>query len=284
MKSTNKNIKKNHILKIILFVLVLVIIATGLVFVVSKRIPDSPINNDGVSDTNLMNQDDISEDNAAEGSDTLVEDNSTSEDTDSEAIEVSKAEMLPEMEILYNENPDIIAWVTIEDTRIDYPIVFTPEDEEKYLHRGFDGSYDIKGVPFLDADCDIYPESTNLIIYGHNMAAGTMFHDLLKYEDEEFWKEHPTFEVKTLYETRTYEIIGAFRDKVYFAYEDCFKFYKFIDPTEEEFDEAIAYFIEKTPYDMNVSAEYGDNFITLVTCAAHQQFGRYVVIAREIKD
>ena len=206
------------------------------------------------------------------------------EQTDAPIV-IDKREMLPEMAELYAENPDIIGWVKIEGTNVDYPVMYTPNDEEKYLYRGFDGKYNAEGLPFLDKDCSMSPESTNLIIYGHNMLGGTMFQNLMKYEDEEYWKEHPVIEVKTLYETRTYEIIGAFRDRVYYTYEDCFKFYQFIDPqTEEEFDEAISYFVENTPYDMGVEAEFGDNLITLVTCAYHHQFGRYVVVAREISE
>ncbi len=284
MNSANQNIKKKNLLNIILFVICACIIAAALVFIIHLRFTSDSTS--GI-DNNVINVDDsTANDIVAEVPEDNSTDNSSTEDntTDVDIVVLDKQEMLPEMEELYNQNPDIIGWIKIEGTMIDYPVVFTPEDEEKYLYKDFDGSYNINGVPFLDKDCDMIPETTNLIIYGHNMMSGKMFHGLLDYESEEFWKEHPTIEFKTLYETRTYEVIGAFRDKVYFAYEDCFKFYQFIDPTEEEFNEAIAYFVEKTPYDMNVTAEYGDNLITLVTCAAHQQFGRYVVVAREVTD
>jgi len=193
-------------------------------------------------------------------------------------------EILPEMAKLHKENPDIFGWIKIENTNIDYPVMFTPDDEERYLYADFNGNYDIDGLPFIDKDCKADPESKNIIIYGHNMLDGTMFQNLLKYENEDFWKEHPIIEFKTLYENRKYEIIGAFRDRVYYKYETCFKFYQFIDPSAEEFNEAIDYYIQNTPYDMNVSANYDDNLITLVTCAYHHEHGRYVVVAREIKD
>ena len=263
MQSTK--VKKT--VKLILLILLICVMTAALVVLIYFRRPVTAQQN--AVNSNVLSGNDIEK---------------PAEQTDAPIV-LDKREMLPEMAELYAENPDIIGWVKIEGTNVDYPVMYTPDDEEKYLYRGFDGKYNAEGLPFLDKDCSMSPESTNLIIYGHNMLGGTMFQNLMKYEDEEYWKEHPVIEVKTLYETRTYEIIGAFRDRVYYTYEDCFKFYQFIDPqTEEEFDEAISYFIENTPYDMGVEAEFGDNFITLVTCAYHHQFGRYVVVAREITE
>ena len=263
MQSTK--VKKT--IKLILLILLVCIMVAALAVLIYFRRPVTAQQN--AVNSNVLSGNDIEK---------------PAEQTDAPIV-LDKREMLPEMAELYAENPDIIGWVKIEGTNVDYPVMYTPDDEEKYLYRGFDGKYNAEGLPFLDKDCSMSPESTNLIIYGHNMLGGTMFQNLMKYEDEEYWKEHPVIEVKTLYETRTYEIIGAFRDRVYYTYEDCFKFYQFIDPqTEEEFDEAISYFIENTPYDMGVEAEFGDNLITLVTCAYHHQFGRYVVVAREISE
>lgn len=199
--------------------------------------------------------------------------------------EEEEPQMLPDMAALYAKNPDIIGWITIEDTQIDYPIMFTPDDEEKYIDTNFEGEPDKRGEIFMDKDCDIDPESDNLIFYGHNMETGEMLGELFGYEQEEFWKEHPLIQVKTLYEERTYEIVGAFRDRVYYNYEDCFKFYQFIDyDKQEELDEAIDYYIANTPYDMDVEYEMDDRFITLVTCAYHEEDGRYVVVARDITE
>jgi len=203
----------------------------------------------------------------------------------SEVEEEEEPQMLPDMAALYAKNPDIIGWITIEDTQIDYPLMFTPDDEEKYIDTNFEGEPDKRGEIFMDKDCDIDPESDNLIFYGHNMETGEMLGELFGYEQEEFWKEHPLIQVKTLYEERTYEIVGAFRDRVYYNYEDCFKFYQFIDyDKKEDLDEAIDYYIANTPYDMDVEYEMDDRFITLVTCAYHEEDGRYVVVARDITE
>lgn len=193
--------------------------------------------------------------------------------------------MLEDMAAIYQENPDVAGWITIGDTKLDYPVMFTPDDEDKYLYLDFDEKDDAAGLPYLDADCSLDPESDNLIIYGHNMNDGRGFHTIMEYEKEEFWKEHPTFTYKTLYEERTYEVVAAFRDRVYYNYEDNFRFYRFVNiETEEEWDAGIAYFKEMCPYDTGITPEYGDHLITLVTCAYHHQYGRFVVVARLVTD
>ena len=92
-------------------------------------------------------------------------------------------------ENLFEKNSDMICWIDIEGTKISYPVMYTPNDPEHYLHRDFNGEYSYSGLPFLDSRCDI-DKSSNLIIYGHNMKNSTMFSQLLNYEDYDFWKEH----------------------------------------------------------------------------------------------
>ena len=122
-------------------------------------------------------------------------------------------------------------------------------------------------------------------LYGHNMNNGTQFRTLMSYTDKSFWEDHPVIHYSTLYETRTYEILACFRDRVYYKYEDVFKFYQFIDAEDEErFNEAITYYKENSLYDTGVTAEYGDKLITLVTCAYHTEYGRFVVVGRLVED
>ena len=109
-----------------------------------------------------------------------------------------------------------------------------------------------------------------------------MFATLMKYVNESYWKEHPMVQYSTLYEEREYEIIAAFYDRVYYKYEDWFKFYQFIDARDQaHFEEAMAYYKENALYDTGVTAEYGDKLITLVTCSYHQENGRFVVVAKQ---
>lgn len=199
--------------------------------------------------------------------------------------EETKPPMLENMAELYEENSDVIGWVRIADTKLDYPVMFTPEDEEKYIRTSFDGKFSIAGVPFIDKDCSLDPRSDNIIIYGHNMYNGTAFHTLLKYDQKTFWEKHPTFTFSTLYEEKEYEIVSCFYDRVYLTTESAFRFYRFVDAEDEEdFDHAIEQFKKKGLYDTGVTAEYGDNLVTLVTCAYHVDNGRFVVVGREITE
>lgn len=188
--------------------------------------------------------------------------------------------VLPQYAQLYEKNNEMFGWILIEDTAIDYPVMHTPEDPEKYLHSDFNGAYSYPGVPFVDAACQ--PDSDNLLIYAHNMPNGSMFRSLLRYEQKDYWKAHPVIRFDTLYEEQEFEVVAAFYDRVYYKNENGFKFYQFIDAADEaDFDNAVAQFRDKSLYDTGVDAEFGDQLITLVTCAYHTDNGRFVVVARK---
>ena len=192
-------------------------------------------------------------------------------------------EILPQYKELYEKNNELFGWLTIEGTKIDYPVMYTPGESEKYLHAAFDGSYSYPGTPFIDINC--YPDSQNLMIYAHNMPNGSMFRGLLKFEEKTYWQKHPTITFNTIYEENEYEIVAAFYDRLYLETEtDVFKFYYFIDPeTEEEFNYGIDQIRSKALYDTGVEVSYGDKLITLVTCAYHTTHGRFVVLARQMQ-
>lgn len=99
------------------------------------------------------------------------------------------------IQALIAENVDSIGWLSIDGTNISYPVMHTPEEPQKYLRRSFYGKYNQSGVPFLDGRCNL--QSTNLIIYGHNMRNGTMFSDLKKYLNTDFLNAHRTARLET---------------------------------------------------------------------------------------
>ena len=207
----------------------------------------------------------------------------TEETQPSEATEAPKErEYLPFLQEKREENEDTVGWLTIQGTKIDYPVMYTPQDPEKYLHLGFDQKYSCAGLPFIDANCSLDPESDNLIIYAHNMLDGSMFRSLMKYEQKSYWQQHPSVKLDLWDEEREYEVLAAFRDRVYYKTENCFKFYKFIDAeSEDSYREAIDYYKTHACYDTGVTAQPGDRLLTLVTCAYHTDNGRFVVVARE---
>ena len=189
-------------------------------------------------------------------------------------------EVLPRLQEQYEKNPDLAGWLTIPGTRIDYPVMYSPDEPERYLHANCEVSYSFAGLPFIDAACD--PESGNRIIYAHNMLDGSMFRTLLKYQQKDFWQRNPVISFSTLYEEQEYEVVAAFYDKVYKKSDTNFKFYQFYDTSDQSsFDEAMAYYREHALYDTGVTAQCGDLFLTLVTCAYQTENGRFVVVARK---
>lgn len=181
-------------------------------------------------------------------------------------------------------NDDMAAWIQVPGTVIDYPVMWTPENEEYYLYRGFDGSKNQNGCLILDTDSCVDPLTTNLIIHGHNMKSGAMFGSLLKYEKESYYQEHKDIILYTEGVQRNYEIIAVFRSQVYKKSDQVFKFYKFFQAdTAEEFDDFYKNIKELSLYDTGVTAEFGDRFITLSTCTYHVENGRFVVVAKEVE-
>lgn len=186
-------------------------------------------------------------------------------------------------ENLFEKNSDMICWLDIEGTDINYPVMYTPDNPEYYLHRDFDGEYSYSGLPFLDSRCDM-DKSSNLIIYGHNMKNSTMFSQLLKYEDYDFWKEHRYINVKTADGERKYEIIAAFRSEVQPEGGSGFRYYGFTDTDKaSEYDEYLRNIKNLALYDTGVLAEYGTQLMTLSTCSYHTDDGRFAVTAKRIE-
>ena len=182
-------------------------------------------------------------------------------------------------------NADMAGWLVIPDTKVDYPLMWTPRDENYYLLRGFDGSSDKNGCLILDTDSCIEPATTNLIVHGHNMKSGAMFGELTKYEDATYGAEHSKMYVHTKTTIREYEVIAVFRSQVFKKSDNVFKFYKFFEAaSEEEFLDFYNNIKEMSIYDTGVSASYGDRFLTLSTCTYHVDNGRFVVVAKEVSE
>lgn len=216
--------------------------------------------------------------------------------TNMDSVEESKPTMLPEYEALWQQNEDFIGWLRIEDTIIDYPVMQCTEDENYYLARDFYKEENKNGCLILDNDSNagigtieqqytngVLP-STNLIIHGHTMKSGQMFGGLKLYRDEEYGLAHNRICFDSLYEKREYELIAVFYSQVYYQGEDVFKYYKFFQAdTQEEFEDWYKNIKEMSLYDTGITAEYGDEFITLSCCAYHVEDGRFVVVGKRTK-
>lgn len=181
---------------------------------------------------------------------------------------------------VYEHNSDFVGWIFIEGTNIDYPVMQTIDNPNYYLKRSFEKQYSDYGVPYVQENCDL-EFSDNCVLYGHHMNNGTMFSDLCKYADEDFYREHKTICFDTLSGFGEYEVIAAFKTAAYS--EQGFKYYHFtLADSAEDFDAYIAKCKELSLYDTGVTAEYGDRLITLSTCEYSRPNGRMVVIAKQV--
>jgi len=191
-------------------------------------------------------------------------------------------EILDKYKNLFNQNKKLIGWVKIADTNIDYPVMQT-SDNEYYLNHNLNQEYDKNGSIFMDKDCDVLKPSTNYILYGHHMKSGKMFGKLHLYENEEYYKKHPYIEFDTIYEEGLYEIMYVFRSRVYGETEIVFKYYQFIDAdSEQEFNSYMEEMASMSFYDTGVTAQFGDQLLTLSTCDYEETNGRFVVVAKKI--
>lgn len=192
--------------------------------------------------------------------------------------------ILDEYKNLLIKNKRLIGWVKIADTNIDYPVVQTV-DNEYYLDHNLNQEYDKNGSIFMDKDCDVIKPSTNYIIYGHHMKNGSMFGTLDKYQKKEYWEKHPTILFDTIYEKGEYEVMYVFRSRVYSEEDVVFKYYQFIDAGSAlEFDSNMREMASVSLYDTGVTAEFGDQLLTLSTCDYQEKNGRFVVVAKKIKE
>ena len=170
-------------------------------------------------------------------------------------------------------------WQT-SGTKLNYPVMQTPNNPNFYLKHNFEKAYSDLGTPYIQENCNI-AESDNLVIYGHHIKGGKMFGALNDYKSKSFYEEHKTILFDTLTEQAEYEIVAVFKTVAYSS--EGFRYYDFVNAENAEaFDEYIAKCKELALYDTGVSAEYGDRLITLSTCEYSAQNGRLVVVAKKV--
>lgn len=176
-----------------------------------------------------------------------VDENEDNESDNKPSAE-SQTEKKRNLKELLMQNSDCIGWIYIPGTAVDYPVMHTPANPQKYLRRDFYGNYSQSGVPFLDARCNL--TDTNLIIYGHNMRNGTMFSDVKNYANTDFRNAHPIIEFETANGIYKFNITNV----------------KITDTTDEKYNEIYS---------------SDGRFLTLSTCYGNRKSGRILVTAKE---
>ena len=199
-----------------------------------------------------------------------------------EKVEKEVDSKLEEVKKLYQENNDLYGWITIDDTKIDYPVMYT-KGEDYYLDRDFYKKKSSAGSLFIDKYNNIEPRDVNLLIHGHSMKDGSMFRALINYKSKSYYEKHKTFTFYTTNEKEEYEIIAVFVSQVYKVSDKVFKYYKFYNATNEtEYNDYIKNIKKLSLFDIEATAKYPDKLITLSTCEYSRENGRMVVVGRKI--
>ena len=191
-------------------------------------------------------------------------------------------ELIEKVKELQKENEDVKAWIKINDTNINYPVV-QASDNNYYLYRNYKKENSNYGSIFIDSNSNIENPNSNIIMYGHNMKDGSMFKDLLKYADEEYYNNHKYIEFVTNTSSSTYEIIAVFKSRIFYKNEkNVFRYYQCTNlNNEQDYNYYVNNCKELSLYDTGVNAEYGEQIITLITCEYSSENGRMVVVAKK---
>ena len=210
----------------------------------------------------------------------MVEQAPTDETVPDDAPVSEGEDVLAKYQELYLQNEDMVGWISIAGTTINYPVMQSRNNPNFYLKHNFEKEYSDLGTPYVQENCDI-AESDNLVIYGHHIKGGKMFGALEDYKSKSFYEEHKNIQFDTLTEQAEYEIVAVFKTVAYSS--EGFRYYDFVDAeNEEDFNSYIGKCKELALYDTGVTAGYGDRLITLSTCEYSAQNGRLVVVAKKV--
>lgn len=196
-----------------------------------------------------------------------------------------KVAILDQYAILYSMYPDVVGWIQVDGTPIDYPVMQDRTGSEYYLKHNFEGKEDNKGAPFIAADSQIDPLDKNVVIFGHNVSDGSQFGSLDLYLDSAFYEKHPMITFDTIYETGTYQIVAVVKTHVKNEDESGFRYYWFHNyENRGEFQDLLDFIKENQIYDTGETLSYGDTTIMLSTCEYTVDNGRLVIIAKRVRN
>lgn len=181
---------------------------------------------------------------------------------------------------LYEENKDIVGWLKIDSTTINYPIMQNINDPNYYLHRDFYKNYSSYGTPYMAKQCNL--NSDNIVIYGHHMKNNKMFGELEKYKSKDFYNNHKIITFTTLEKEYSYEIFAVFKTTVYT--KNTFRYYENINfENKKMYNDFINICKDKSLYQTGIKIKDKEKLITLSTCEYSNKNSRLVIVARKIK-
>ncbi len=182
-------------------------------------------------------------------------------------------------------NSDIKGWIKIENTPINYPVLQSQNiDSTYYLHRNYKKNSSSFGSIFLDSLCDISKPSKNLILYGHNMRDGSMFGNLLKYDNLDFYKERPVIMFDTLDGQGDWKIISVFKTNTLKEQGELFNYLMIDFSSDKDFLDFVYNVRIRSLIDTPVDIGKNDQLIILSTCSYELNDFRTVVVARKVRE
>lgn len=194
----------------------------------------------------------------------------------------------------YAQNDDLIGWIQIDGTPIDFPVL-QAEDNIYYLDKDINHEYTQNGSIFADYKCEFTTRTrpANTILYGHNMRTGPSFAKLTTYypwysgtASLQQYLTAPTVKFDTIWEEGTYKVFAAMFVNTLEEHGEVFKYYKQRTiKNEEDFFVYIAKIMDRSVFYTDVDLEYGDELLTLSTC--YYPLGidtRFVVFARRVRE
>ena len=201
---------------------------------------------------------------------------------ETEPPETTEATLPPDDNMLYlqqvdirelqRSNQEVIGWIYIPNTKINYPLMQTG-DNDTYLHTTWDGKYYAAGSIFLETRCSSDLKDFNTIVYGHNMANDSMFGSLKRYRDYDYYKEHPYIYIATNDEVYRYEVFSSYEAGVQ---TDTYR----LRFTSYEKLQALHHYINSSVWDAELTPTSDDYILTLSTCTGTGKYDtRWVVQA-----
>lgn len=193
------------------------------------------------------------------------------------------SKILPQYRELATENADMVGWIRIPGTVVDYPVMHTPNAPQYYLTRNFSGQRTNSGSIFMDARYDP-ARPQNLILYGHNMKSGTMFGVLSAYQREAFTRQHDVIYFDTLTEERCYEVVACFTTAVT-GTVSARTIYDYVDLDQAaELEQYSSLIRAHGGSDESLAAGQPGDYLTLSTCTGDSDTRRLVVVAQRMRE
>jgi sortase B len=181
----------------------------------------------------------------------------------------------PTLSDLQKINPDVIAWLTVDDTNIDYPVV-QGETNLEYLNKAVDGSFSLTGSIFLDCrNTDDFSDDYSLV-YGHHMDGKVMFSELLDFMEQDFFDEHTTGVLFLPGHTRQIEWFACIKTDAY----DVHLFRPTDVDSSKAMSELLDYIEENAVQYRDIGVTISDQIIALSTCETADTDGRVLLIGR----